>query len=67
MRYVFAAAVALAFVFRPAPAHAVLHVIHALVDAHKAKHDSCFEKLRHHHVMKKAHKHGCGGGCSTCN
>ena len=69
MRYVFCAAVALALAMAPTRADAGLHVIHALIEAHKAKHDSCFEKLRHKHAMKPKHKHGhhCGGGCQTCH
>ena len=68
MRYVFCAAIALAFAMPPAPAHAIIHVVKALKDKHSAKHDSLFEKLRHHHAMKPKHKHGHGaGGCSTCN
>lgn len=68
MRYVLAAAVALAFAMPPAPAHAIIHVIKALKEAHHAKHDSLFEKLRHHHAMKPKHKHKHGaGGCPTCH
>jgi hypothetical protein len=76
MRYVLCAAVALAFAMPPAPAHAIIHVVKALKDKHHAKHDSLFEKLRHHHAMKPKHKlgdhfkhgggHG-GGGCPTCH
>mgnify|MGYP006209000249 CR=1 FL=1 len=46
----------------PAPAHAIIHVIKALKEAHHAKHDSLFEKLRHHHAMKPKHKHKHGHG-----
>jgi hypothetical protein len=73
MRYVLAAAVALAVAMPPAPAQAIIHVIKAVKDAHHAKHDSLFEKLRHHHAMKPKHKHGHGhghhgaGGCPTCH
>jgi hypothetical protein len=72
MRYVFSAAVGLALAIAPLPADAGLHALHALIEAHYAKHDSCFEKLRHHHAMKPKHKHkhgqhGAGGGCQTCN
>jgi hypothetical protein len=70
MRYVFCAAVALALTMAPTRADAGLHVIHALIEAHKAKHDSCFEKLRHKHAMKPKHKHKhChgAGGCQTCH
>ncbi len=70
MRYVLCAALALAFAMPPAPAHAIIpvfHAIKALKEAHHAKHDSLFEKLRHHHAMKPKHKHGHGGGCPTCH
>ena len=69
MRYVFCAAVALAFAMPPAPAHAIFHVVQALKDQYHAKHDSCFEKLRHHHIMKQKHKkcHGQACGCPTCH
>ena len=72
MRYVLCAAVALAFAMPPAPAHAIIHVVKALKEAHHAKHDSLFEKLRHHHAMKPKHKHKHGqghgaGGCPTCH
>jgi hypothetical protein len=77
MRYVLSAVIALAVVIPPTPAHAlgVIHAIHALCEKCHAKHDSCFEKLRHHHAMKPKHKHKhkhghhceqCGGGCETC-
>ena len=73
MRYVLSAAMALALTIAPTRADAGLHVIHALIEAHKAKHDSCFEKLRHKHAMKPKHKHKHGhhhhgaGGCQTCH
>ncbi len=67
MRYVLCAAIALAIGASAKPADAGLHALKAIVEAHKAKHDSCFEKLRHHHAMKPKHKHGAGGGCATCN
>ena len=71
MRYVLTAAVALAFAMAPTPAPAIIHVVKALKEAHHAKHDSLFEKLRHHHAMKPKHKHGKhkhggGGGCPGC-
>jgi hypothetical protein len=73
MRYVLCVALALAIGSVATPADAGLHAIHAIIDKCKAKHDSCFEKLRHHCAMKPKHKHGhggdceeCGGGCPTC-
>ena len=70
MRYVLCLAFLLGVSAVPTKAHALFHVVAALKDAYHAKHDSCFEKLRHHHIMKKAkHKqcNQCGGGCPTCH
>jgi hypothetical protein len=76
MRFALCAAIALAVATSATPAHAlgVIHAVHALIEKCHAKHDSCLEKLRHHHAMKPKHKHKhkhgqceqCGGGCETC-
>jgi hypothetical protein len=67
MRYVLCAALALAISSSAAPAEAGLHAIHAIIEKCKAKHDSCFEKLRHHCAMKPKHKHKHGAGDCDCN
>ena len=66
MRYVLCAAMALAISAFATPADAGLHAIKAIVEKCHAKHDSCFEKLRHHCAMKPKHKHGGDCGCQTC-
>jgi hypothetical protein len=69
MRYVFGAVVALALCSLATPAEAGLHAICAIIEKCHAKHDSCFEKLRHHCAMKPKHKHHGADdcGCSQCD